>query len=875
MKKKHQDRAYQQEIEDSVFEYLFEETGNPVVASPGGTGKSYVMAKLTKKFVTDWPGTRVILLAQDAKLLDQNSNELLRLWPEAPIGIYSAGLKQRDTQSPIIFAGIQSVAKRAEEFGERNIVIVDECDQISHKEETLYQKFIFDLKQVNPKLRVIGFTATAYRLGMGCLTNLDLWDKIVIDLTKTERFNWFVENEFLAPLVTKRTTHEIDVTNIAMKGGEFDEKSMQEVADTDELNLSVVEECIRYGAERKHWLVFASGVKHGHKLAKLFNSKGVPTVMLSGEDSMAHREEQEGLFRSGKVRCLVNCGLYGRGWNFPALDLVAWVRATQSTALWVQGTVRGTRTAPGKQNCIARGQRVLTDKGLVPIEQVTRKMKVWDGLDFVSHEGAVCMGNQHTITYAGLTATPDHKVKTEQGWKTLWQSFLEQAPIRLTGADEQPLREASNCFRYGGKAERTNGQSIRKNSVRAMRDGVLTRLHKCLGWTSGLSKVWEKTVSAADASAVALQPMFRCESTMQQPRRFSIFAIWRTRDQVFIQESDGYGRVDSKKSGAAPTSSVRSEGQQRALRSGKSEILNSQSAAISHTTEVEQLQGKPLSAKVSRNPLRRFYATRLILSWFHRHTDNRAVLPTILQTEREVWDILNCGPRHCFTCEGLLVHNCMILDFAGNIRRNGPINDPIIPSPRRKGEAVKGEAPVKECPECHSYLHTRTMICPDCGYVFPPPSTIKKTASEAEILRKTSDSPIVEEFAVYGIRYKPSVSRSGNPYLGVSYMVGTTTFKECVFFGHENNFLQRKVKMWWTYRGGNDPVPQDATEAAERAGNELKVPSLIRVDVAKKYPEVVGADFEAEPEMFDSAKCTCHEGRPPCAYCESGDYIPF
>jgi len=555
-------------MEQAVLDYLFEEEGNPVVACPGGGGKSYVMAKLTKKFVTDWPGTRVILLAQDAKLLDQNSNELLRLWPEAPIGIYSAGLKQRDTQSPIIFAGIQSVAKRAEEFGERNIVIVDECDQISHKEETLYQKFIFDLKQVNPKLRVIGFTATAYRLGMGCLTNLDLWDKIVIDLTKTERFNWFVENEFLAPLVTKRTTHEIDVTNIAMKGGEFDEKSMQEVADTDELNLSVVEECIRYGAERKHWLVFASGVKHGHKLAKLFNSKGVPTVMLSGEDSMAHREEQEGLFRSGKVRCLVNCGLYGRGWNFPALDLVAWVRATQSTALWVQGTVRGTRTAPGKQNC-------------------------------------------------------------------------------------------------------------------------------------------------------------------------------------------------------------------------------------------------------------------------------------------------------------------MILDFAGNIRRLGPINDPIIPSPRRKGEAVKGEAPVKECPECHSYLHTRTMICPDCGYVFPPPSTIKKTASEAEILRKTSDSPIVEEFAVYGIRYKPSVSRSGNPYLGVSYMVGTTTFKECVFFGHENNFLQRKVKMWWTYRGGNDPVPQDATEAAERAGNELKVPSLIRVDVAKKYPEVVGADFEAEPEMFDSAKCTCHEGRPPCAYCESGDYIPF
>jgi DNA or RNA helicases of superfamily II len=453
-KPKHEDRAYQQEIIDAVFEYLFEEEGNPVVASPGGTGKSFVMAKITKKFVTKWPGTKVILLAQDAKLLDQNSDELLRLWPTAPIGIYSSGLKMRDTRQDIIFAGIQSVAKRADEFGKRHIVIVDECDQISHREETLYQRFITDLKRMNPHLRVIGFTATPYRLGMGCLTNLDLWDKIVIDLTKTERFNWFVENGFLAPLVTKRTAKEMDITNVSIKGGEFDAHDMQEVADTDELNRCVVDECVKYGSNRKHWLVFSSGVKHGHKLAKLFNARGIPTLMLSGEDSMAAREAGEEAFKSGKVRCLVNCGLYSRGWNFPALDLIAWVRATQSTALWVQGTVRGTRMAPGKESCI-------------------------------------------------------------------------------------------------------------------------------------------------------------------------------------------------------------------------------------------------------------------------------------------------------------------VLDFASNIRRLGPINDPIIPLPRRKGDAVKGEAPVKECPECHSYLHTRIMVCPDCGYQFPPPSSIKRKASSDDILRgNKEEEPIkVEELPVLGIRYTPKISK--------------------------------------------------------------------------------------------------------------------
>lgn len=569
--KKHQDRAYQQEIEDAVFEYLFEESGNPVVASPGGTGKSYVMAKLTQKFVMDWPGTRLILLAQDAKLLDQNCNELLHLWPTAPCGIYSAGLKARDTHQPIIFAGIQSVAKRAKDFGVRNIVIVDECDQISHKEETLYQKFIYDLKQINPKLRVIGFTATPYRLGMGCLTNLDLWDKVVIDLTKTERFNWFVDHGFLAPLVTKKTSKEIDVTNIAMKGGDFDERSMQEVADTDELNQAVVDECIEYGRSRKHWLVFSSGVKHGHKLAKLFNSKGVPTVMLSGEDTMKHREEQEELFRSGKVRCLVNCGLYGRGWNFPALDMIAWVRATQSTALWVQGTVRGTRTAPEKENC-------------------------------------------------------------------------------------------------------------------------------------------------------------------------------------------------------------------------------------------------------------------------------------------------------------------MILDFAGNIRRLGPINDPVIPAPRRKGDAVKGEAPVKECPECHSYLHTRIMVCPDCGYVFPPPSSIKKTASEADILRKSSDSgPVIEDFNVLGIRYKDGISKVGNPYLKVTYSVGTANFSEYVFFESDNAYMKKRTTSWWTYRGGLLPIPADTNEALNRAANELNIPTVIRVDIAKKHPDVVGCDFDEEvgkeTEKYLGSKPGSYTERPLTD--DDFDDIPF
>jgi len=60
--------------------------------------------------------------------------------------------------------------------------------------------------------------------------------------------------------------------------------------------------------------------------------------------------------------------------------------------------------------CIAEDELVATEKGLVPIQYVTRDLRVWDGVTWVEHDGVVCVGEKSVITYDGLTATPDHKV---------------------------------------------------------------------------------------------------------------------------------------------------------------------------------------------------------------------------------------------------------------------------------------------------------------------------------------------------------------------------------------------------------------------------------------------------------------------------------
>jgi DNA repair protein RadD len=186
-----------------------------------------------------------------------------------------------------------------------------------------------------------------------------------------------------------------------------------------------------------------------------------------------------------------------------------------------------------------------------------------------------------------------------------------------------------------------------------------------------------------------------------------------------------------------------------------------------------------------------------------------------------------------------------VLDFCGNIRRLGPVNNPIIPAPRRKGQEVAGEAPIRECPQCHSYVAIQAKVCPDCGFVFPPPKTIEKKASSAEILVRTKDTnPVIEEFYVLGIRYKPTLGKTGKYYLRITYSVGTASFHEPLWFDHAYGSTKKTLEKWWTYRGGLLPIPDGVDEAADRAPNELKTPSIIRVDMNSKYKGVVGCEFD-------------------------------
>lgn len=338
-------RDYQEWAIAEVWRYFENHEGNPIVVMPVGTGKSHVLAGMIWGMLKAYPRTRCMLLTHVKELIQQNYQKFLATWPNAPAGVYSAGLNKKEAFYPITFGGIGSVAKNADLFGHIDLIFIDECDLVSPKETTMYRKFINQLMEVNPKLKVIGLTATPWRTGSGSLIEADnsLFTDIAVDMSGVDAFNWFVDNGFLCPLVSKPTRLILDTDNLHIRAGDFVEKEMQDMYDKPEITRLALAEAMEVAEERYKWLIFATGVEHAKHIAHELQMLGISAeAVYSGMDSKA-RDKAINDYKFGTLRALVNNNILTTGFDAPATDLLVVLRATASSRLWVQMLGRGTR----------------------------------------------------------------------------------------------------------------------------------------------------------------------------------------------------------------------------------------------------------------------------------------------------------------------------------------------------------------------------------------------------------------------------------------------------------------------------------------------------------------------------------------------------
>jgi DNA repair protein RadD len=349
-------RPYQSRALDELWGwFLKHDGGNPIVEACVGAGKSLMIALLAQRANAELPGTRVLVLVHQKELLEQNVEKLIAVWPQADVGIYSAGAGRKDLGCQITYATIGSIWKDAHKLGRIDIVLADECHLINPKEEGMWRSFLNDLARYCPSTRTIGWTGTPFRGNGVWLTAGDtpLFTNIATRVTMRE----LLELRFLTPLVPAATQTRVAAQAVLRSegrasGDDYVVSELAKVTDTAELVEATCDEIVQLAADRKRWLVFAVTIAHAEHVRDALRQRGVVAEMVSSKTPKAERAQLIADFRAGRIRCLVNVAVLTTGFDVPAVDFIALLRATKSPVLYVQIAGRGMRLSDGKTDCL-------------------------------------------------------------------------------------------------------------------------------------------------------------------------------------------------------------------------------------------------------------------------------------------------------------------------------------------------------------------------------------------------------------------------------------------------------------------------------------------------------------------------------------------
>lgn len=844
-------RDYQIAATEAVFDYFISSRGTPLVVLPTGSGKSICIADLVKHVLKSAPDEHCLILSHRQEILQQNAAKLQSLLPNTPIGIYSQGLGSKRLRQ-VTVAGVQSLV-RVQNLPPFRLIIIDECHLVPPSGEGSYQKIISRLLAAEPDARIVGYSATPFRLGSGYLHEGE--DRVFTDICYEVPVIDLVNAGYLAPLVTKHANTQADLSGVAIRGGEFVAGQAEQAMDREELTGSAVAEMLRWGNERKSWLVFCSGIRHAEHVTQELIRAGVNADNLFGNSDKGHRTRVLNNFKNQRLRALVSVDTITTGFDAPCTDMIAFLRPTASAGLWVQALGRGMRISPetAKVNCIAEGQLVLTDHGMIPIEEVTLSMKLWDGCNWVSHDGAVYKGEQEVINYAGLIATADHKVWTQEGWQTFGWCASKQITIAETGIGEQNIRQCQNRYRGDITPHQQRSEScIYSYVLHFLFKKDRTLLCQCNERDGGLSKMWARQTSPTPRTPVALQQRVCRGVSLPQPPRFAIQGLWCAWNPISFCVAHGDGYLGGAKSWTAPRATDRQDRQRRALRTWKPALFDSITESISYPISTTKRYVAHISKKLSKCKICGLYVARIFRKKNDAGRDRTSFfLSSVAQTKRRVWDILNVGPLNRFTVEGLLVSNCLVLDFCGNAIRLGPIDNPRVSQRGGSKSSEGGEAPSKVCPECSTCVATSTRSCVDCGYEWPEPEVIHAPVAYSSPVMSNGEPEIYE---VRSVSYKKHSKNIGVDAFGedkfsyslrVTYSLGLGfEISEWICFGHEKEFARRQADRWWKQhrRSDDSSVPKTVEEAINRT-SELMDVERVTVKRDGKFYRVLAATF--------------------------------
>ncbi|MDN3523531.1 DEAD/DEAH box helicase [Halomonas ramblicola] len=347
-------RPYQREAVRRVVEHFRASSEPAVVVLPTGSGKSLVIAELARL-----ARGRVLVLAHVRELVEQNHAKYQAYGLAADI--FSAGLGRKESGRQVVFGSVQSVVRRLESFddGDFTLLVIDECHRVSPDEDASYRKVIDRLRTANPRLKVLGLTATPYRLGQGFIYHRHHHGMVrgeescfFRDCVFEQPLRLMVRQGYLAePKRVDAAIEGYDFSRLAPSAsGLFREAELDRVVAGHRATPGIVAEVVERAADRRGVMLFAASVAHAEEVLGYLPVG--QAALVTGETPSAERERFIAAFKARELKYLVNVAVLTTGFDAPHVDLIAILRPTESVSLYQQIIGRGLRLSPGKADCL-------------------------------------------------------------------------------------------------------------------------------------------------------------------------------------------------------------------------------------------------------------------------------------------------------------------------------------------------------------------------------------------------------------------------------------------------------------------------------------------------------------------------------------------
>ncbi|WP_417538586.1 DEAD/DEAH box helicase family protein [Marinobacter sp.] len=347
-------RSYQQEAVDATLRHFRKSDESAVIVLPTGAGKSLVIAELARL-----ARRRILVLTHVKELVEQNHAKYQSYGLTG--GIFSAGLKRKENLHQVTFASVQSVSANLDQFrNEYSLIIIDECHRVSDDDSSQYQTIIDLLRQQNTSLKVLGLTATPYRLAMGWIYRYHYrgfvrseQDKPFVHCIYELPLSYMINRGYLTkPQLVDAAVTQYDFSTLSQnRFGEYAEKDVNQLLSKHQrVTRAIIEQVMELAAERKAVMIFAATVDHAKEITGYLPEQ--QTALITGATDQDERDSLIQRFKQQQLKYLVNVSVLTTGFDAPHVDFIAILRPTQSVSLYQQIVGRGLRLDEGKQNCL-------------------------------------------------------------------------------------------------------------------------------------------------------------------------------------------------------------------------------------------------------------------------------------------------------------------------------------------------------------------------------------------------------------------------------------------------------------------------------------------------------------------------------------------